>query len=151
MTGKEVAKLDYSPRRLLRKIILEIQKSWLVPGALRYKVLYWGGVNIKQSFVGTDVTFDTLRPDLINIGFGVVITSGAKILTHFYEPEKHIMYLGPVNIGNNVFIGMNVLIVNSVSIGNNAVIAAGAVVTKDIPAGEIWGGVPARFLKRVGE
>lgn len=44
---------------------------------------------------------------------------------------------------------MNSLIVNTVTIGNHAVIAAGSVVTKDIPSGELWGGVPAKFIKKI--
>ena len=52
-------------------------------------------------------------------------------------------------IGNDVWIGDNVIILPSVhSIGNGAIIAAGAVVTKDIPSYEIWGGAAAHFLKR---
>lgn len=58
------------------------------------------------------------------------------------------MYLGKVTIGKRVFIGVNTVIVNSVEIGDDAVIAAGSVVTKDVPAGEIWGGNPAKFIKK---
>lgn len=53
----------------------------------------------------------------------------------------------PVHIGNHVWVGMNATIMKGVTIGDNAIIAAGALVTKDVPAGEIWGGVPARFIK----
>ena len=52
-------------------------------------------------------------------------------------------------IGNDVWIGDNVIILPSCSsIGNGAIVAAGAVVSKDIPPFEIWGGVPARFIKK---
>lgn len=54
----------------------------------------------------------------------------------------------PIIIGSHVWIGMNVTVMKGVTIGDNAIIAAGALVTKDVPAGEIWGGVPARFLKK---
>lgn len=43
---------------------------------------------------------------------------------------------------------MNSLIVNAVRIGDDAVIGAGSVVTKDIPAGEVWAGNPAKFIKK---
>ena len=112
---REVAKLDYSPLRIFRKVIVEIQRSWIFPNGIRYRLLKLGGVKIKKSFVGRDVSFDTLRPDLVTIGEGCVITSGTKILTHFLNPHEHNMFLAPVVIGNRVFIGMNTVIANSVS------------------------------------
>lgn len=53
---------------------------------------------------------------------------------------------GPVTIGDYVFIGPRAIILPGVTIGNGAVVAAGAVVTKDIPDFEIWGGVPAKKI-----
>lgn len=46
-------------------------------------------------------------------------------------------------------IGVGVCILPGVTIGENAVIGTGAVVTKDVPDGEMWLGVPARFVKKV--
>lgn len=51
-------------------------------------------------------------------------------------------------IGNDVLISHGATILQGVHIGDGAVIAAGAVVTKDIPPYEIWGGVPARYIKK---
>lgn len=55
----------------------------------------------------------------------------------------------PVKIGNNVWIGGRAVIVPGVTIGDNAVIAAGAVVTKDVPAGAVVGGNPAKIIKTI--
>ena len=53
-----------------------------------------------------------------------------------------------LEIGNDVWIGANVIILPSVKkIGNGSIIGAGAVCTKDIGDYEVWGGVPARFIK----
>ena len=53
----------------------------------------------------------------------------------------------PVEIGNDVWIGANVIILPGVKIGDGAVLAAGAVVTKDVAPYAIVGGVPARVIK----
>jgi len=52
----------------------------------------------------------------------------------------------PVTIGREVWLGRGVTVLPGVEIGDGATVGANAVVTKDIPAGEVWGGVPARRL-----
>ncbi len=54
-------------------------------------------------------------------------------------------------IGNNVYIGNNVIILPGVTIGNNVIIGAGAVVTKNIPDNSVAVGVPARVIKTADE
>lgn len=54
----------------------------------------------------------------------------------------------PVRIGNVVFIGARSIICKGVNIGDHAMVAAGSVVVTDIPANEIWGGNPAKFIKK---
>jgi len=56
----------------------------------------------------------------------------------------------PVHIGNNVWLRSRVMVLKGVTIGDNAVVAAGAVVTKDIPANTLAGGVPAKVLRKIG-
>jgi acetyltransferase-like isoleucine patch superfamily enzyme len=53
-----------------------------------------------------------------------------------------------VHIEDGVWVGAHAVILPGVRIGLGAVVAAGAVVTQDIPPGEIWGGCPARLLRR---
>jgi acetyltransferase-like isoleucine patch superfamily enzyme len=54
----------------------------------------------------------------------------------------------PTKIGRDVWIGANAVILGGVTIGDGAVVAAGAVVTKDVEAGAVVAGVPARFARR---
>jgi acetyltransferase-like isoleucine patch superfamily enzyme len=56
--------------------------------------------------------------------------------------------LAKTNIGENVSIGSNSTILGNISIGRGSFIGAGSVVTKNIPAGEIWAGNPAKFIRK---
>lgn len=80
------------------------------------------------------------------IGHNAVLTT----LNHDFSPEKRsAMHPAPVVIGKNVWLGASVTLVPGVTIGDNAVIAAGAVVTKDVPAGTIAAGVPAKVIREL--
>ena len=57
----------------------------------------------------------------------------------------------PPIIGNGVWIGARAIILQGVTIGDRAVIAAGAVVNRNVPAGEVWGGIPAKLIKKLDE
>ena len=50
----------------------------------------------------------------------------------------------PIVLEDDVWLGVNVVVLKGVTIGRGAVVGAGAIVTKSIPACEIWAGVPAR-------
>ena len=56
---------------------------------------------------------------------------------------------GDIIVGDDVWIGYRSTILSGVEIGKGAIIAAGSVVTKDVPAGELWMGSPAKFYKKV--
>lgn len=55
---------------------------------------------------------------------------------------------GDITIGENVWLGSHVVVLPGVEIGDNAIVGAGAVVNRSIPAGETWGGVPAKPLTK---
>lgn len=88
------------------------------------------------------------------IGNNVIMGPCVKIYTtnHIYESlDIPVQYQGltreKVVIGNDVWLGANVVILPSVTIGNHVVVAAGAIVTKDIPDFAIVAGVPAKVIK----
>ena len=110
-----------------------------------------GGLHIYGS-----VNWST-EPWIITIGNNVHITDGVKFITHDggtllfrqYVPDLEITK--PITVGNDVYIGNNVVILPGVNIGNRVVIGAGAVVSKDIPDNSVAVGVPARVIKTADE
>ena len=54
-------------------------------------------------------------------------------------------------VGDNVWLGAGVIVCPGVTIGDDTVVGAGAVVTRDLPAGVVAMGVPARVLREIGE
>ncbi len=95
--------------------------------------------------------FDS-EPYLCRLGDHVSITSGVRFISHdggvwvLREEFPDLDIFGPITVGNNVFIGINTIILPGVTIGDNVVIGAGAVVTRDIPSNSVAAGVPARVL-----
>lgn len=84
--------------------------------------------------------------DGCQIGHNVVFAT----LNHGLSPEERpITYPAPIVLERNVWVGSNATILQGVTIGENAVIAAGAVVTRDVPANTIVGGVPAKFIRKI--
>jgi carbonic anhydrase/acetyltransferase-like protein (isoleucine patch superfamily) len=65
-----------------------------------------------------------------------------------YLETNHYLHNDKVEIGNDVWIGTNVVITGGVKIGDGAIIAANSVVTKSVPDYTIVGGVPARFIRK---
>lgn len=63
--------------------------------------------------------------------------------------NKGLEYAKPIEIGNNVWIGGNVIVLPGVKIGDNTVIGAGSVVNKDIPANVVAVGNPCRVIKQI--
>ncbi len=88
----------------------------------------------------------------ITIGDGSLIGHNVVLVTinHDLNPkENRKNHYAPIKIGSHVWIGSNATVLSGVTVGDWAVIAAGAVVTKDVPARTVVGGVPAKILKAV--
>lgn len=115
----------------------------------------------KGAMIGTDVTIfapnntyiDEHFPWMIQIGSHVNITHGVHIINHDYSwsvgKRKYGEVLGgvgPVKIGDNVFIGINSIIMMNTEIGDNVVIGAGSVVKGKIPSNCVVSGNPAKVI-----
>lgn len=112
-----------------------------VPGSLKiYGKINWGS-----------------EPWIIKIGKNVHLTNNISFITHdggtllFREKVRDLEITKPIIIGDNVYIGVNSIILPGVLIEDNVIIGAGSVVTKNIPKGSVYAGNPAKFIKSFDE
>lgn len=104
----------------------------------------------------TFVNFGCVALDIcaITIGDDVQIGPGVQLLTptHPIDPGERRAKIEsgrPITIGDNVWLGGGVIVCPGVTIGENTVVGAGAVITRDLPAGVVAVGNPARVMRRV--
>jgi len=115
------------------------------------------GVNFKgRVYIYGAIGWST-EPWCITIGDNVFITDGCKFITHdggtlfLRDRIPDLEITKPITIGNNVYIGNNVILLPGVTVGDNVIIGAGAVVSRDIPSNSVAVGVPARVIKTLDE
>lgn len=114
------------------------------------------GVIVGENCRFFSTNFST-EPYLIKIGNHVTITDGVQFITHdggvwvFRENQPEIDFFGRIKIGNNVFIGLNSIILLNTEIGDNCIIAAGSVVKGNFEPNSIIAGVPAKRISTIEE
>jgi maltose O-acetyltransferase len=103
-----------------------------------------------RTFVNFNAVFLDIAP--ITIGAAVQIGPNVQLLTATHELDTERRRDGwekgvPITIGDNVWLGGGVIVCPGVTIGENTVVGAGSVVTKDLPAGVLAVGNPARVIR----
>jgi maltose O-acetyltransferase len=106
----------------------------------------------------TFVNFGCVMLDVaaIRIGTACQIATGVHIVTATHPVDPEPRRLGwesaePITIGDNVWLGSAAVVCPGVTIGDDTVVGAGAVVTRDVPAGVVAVGVPARVVREIGD
>jgi acetyltransferase-like isoleucine patch superfamily enzyme len=97
-------------------------------------------------YVGHDVHVHAIDP--VRIGSGCVLADRVFVAStdHGRSDRHDAVGTGPIDIGDDVFLGQGAVVLGGVSIGAGATVGAGAVVTRDVRPGAVVAGVPAREL-----
>jgi maltose O-acetyltransferase len=138
---------------LIREILGKTGKELFIE--VPFRCDYGYNIEVGENFYAN---FNLVILDVakVKIGDNVMMAPNVAIYTaghpvHPVSRNSGYEYGIPITIGNNVWIGGNVVINPGVNIGDNVIIGAGSVVTKDIPANMIAVGNPCRSVKEITE
>lgn len=159
-----VARREYerriAPRGLARifwqKQLHQLARACIPPGP-RVALYRAMGISIgRHVFIGLDTWLDDQFPELIRIEDDVTISFRVTVVVHDDARRLDRTSAGagdgtvaPVVLARGCYLGAGCLVLPGVTVGERAVVGAGAVVTKDVPAGTLAVGVPARVVKAV--
>lgn len=158
---KLIARLGQIMQRVFWRAVYEGYRSkYAIKQSFRFNgvhiLLYGDGEIIfgSDSYIGGFSTVNAGNDNKVVVGDRCSISHNVRIYTQtadadsdFSKPIKSTKS-GDVVIGDYCWIGANVFINPGIEIGSNSVVGANSVVTKNIPQGEIWGGVPARLIRK---
>jgi maltose O-acetyltransferase len=139
--------------RLLRELLGEVGEHVVVNPPFRCDF----GTNIgigERTFVNYDcIVLDVAE---VEIGAACQLAPRVQLLTatHPIDPEPRRRgweSAEPIALGENVWLGGGAIVCPGVTIGEDTVVGAGAVVTRDLPAGVVAAGVPARIVREIGD
>jgi maltose O-acetyltransferase len=106
------------------------------------------------SYIGEFSTLQAAKGYSINIGSFCSISHNVRVYTQSDLPDYDFSLTeipqkyGNVTFGDYCWIGANVFVNPGLIVGENSVVGANSVVTKNIPPFEIWGGVPAKLIRK---
>lgn len=136
---------------IMKQLIGKVQKSfWIEPD---FWCDYGYNIELGENFYANH-NLVILDANKVKFGNNVFIGPNCGFYTagHPLDVERRnqgLEYAKPIEVGNNVWFGGNVVVLPGVKIGDNCVIGAGSVVTKDIPDGSLAYGNPCRAVKKL--
>ena len=122
--------------RVLVSPVLFVLRPWISYGEINYEADIGCGFRVMHPKSGVVIS----KKSVIGQNFHLVGGNNVGIRLDKQYPS------GSIQIGNNVTMGANAVIIGPIKIGHNVQIGAGSVVVKDVPDNAIVGGVPAREL-----
>jgi maltose O-acetyltransferase len=139
--------------RLLRELLGEVGEGVVIRPTFRVDYGIYISIG-ERTFVNYDCVMLDVAP--IRIGAACQLATRVQLLTaeHPIDPEPRRIgweSARPITIGDNVWLGGGAIVCPGVTIGDDTVVGAGAVVTRDLPAGVVAVGVPARVVREIGD
>lgn len=135
-------------KNFIKRIVFRLRADYTTEDLIKM------GLVVGSNFVRMHgVILDPSHVWHIHIGDNVVLAPRVHVLAHDASLCHHIGYarIGNVNIGNNVFVGAETVILPNVSIGDNSIIGANSTVTRDIPSNVVAAGSPAKVICSLDE
>lgn len=132
---------------LMENAVLNVEGEYTIRAGCTIRIEANSQLVLKSGFMNENVQI--FCGDKIVIGKGTVIGNDVIIRSddgHIINQPQYTQHKS-IKIGENVWIGQRSIILKGVQIGDGVVIAAGSIVTKDIPAYTMVGGVPAKIIK----
>jgi acetyltransferase-like isoleucine patch superfamily enzyme len=133
----------------IRKLIRKVGR---IAGYLRIAYFRMAGISIgKSCMISWGAKLDVSGGEII-IGDRCTITHGCVILSHDRSKKRIDLNdkgQGTVRLGNDVFIGVNSVILRDVTIGDYSIVGAGSVVTQDVPPRCVVAGNPAKIIREL--
>lgn len=155
-------KLPYSPTPIIGRPLGRF-RSWIAHGLFDTsgrdvnieKGAWFGSGRGIQLGRGSGIGLDCLVLGPVVIGENVMMGPRCVLVSHTHatdevaRPMREQGMLPPrvIHIGDDVWFGASVIVLPGVTIGRGAILAAGSVITKDVPAGAVVAGNPARMLR----
>jgi hypothetical protein len=124
-----------------------VMRSGILPVPLMRGFYLALGARLGENTYSQGIIHD---PPFVRIGRNSVVGQSALLIPHVIEGNRLAHY--PIRLGDNVTIGANAVVLSDVTIEDGSIVACGSVVRKGthIRPREIWGGVPAKRIGRVG-
>ena len=138
-------------RKIMKKILGKTkEKFWIEPP---FMCDYGYNIEIGENFYSNH-NLIILDANKVKFGDNVFIAPNCGFYTaghplDYEQRNQGLEYAKPIEIGNNVWIGGNVVVLPGVTIGDNCVIGAGSILTKDIPENSVAVGNPCKVIKKL--
>jgi acetyltransferase-like isoleucine patch superfamily enzyme len=159
-TARRAYEREIAPRPLWRTFLqkqLHILARFCIHPGLRLALYRMMGISIgRHVFVGLDTYLDCQFPELIAIEDDVTISFRVTVVVHDdarrmdgVRPGAGDGTVAPVVLRRGCYLGAGCTILPGVTVGERAIVGAAALVTRDVPAGKVVVGVPARVMKDI--